>query len=291
MSGPWHTIKKVSFRKCFWWQIKVAWWSVFHDFRLDSPLPVTTTWVVTHTKALEILDRLQGIIRGPWRSFYKPTSSTFTSTLFGWDPTDPAGVVRSHCVGQTRVRTTTIEGESNVQRTSLSGFDRSCLTLELQNFKAYSLHVLLQSWLTFCFSMRVSHLGAVRKEISESLSLSRSTAYLRKLFASWHFCRSLHLVEERCLVKFGTSVLCTSETMSGYRVAVKARLHNLVCWKSVSISTFQLFRRMRYNKQQRLRPRFARERLTPLETSHDNLHSDQSALYWSATGTFRNTLP
>lgn len=126
------------------------------------------------------------------------------------------------------------------------------------------------------------------KEISESLSSSRSTTCLCKLFASRHFCRSLHLVEKRRLANAAQCVLCTSETIFGYRVVVKTRLHSLVCWKGTRISTFQFFRRMRYNKQQRLRPRFARERLTPLETSHDNLHSDHSARYWSVKGIFRN---
>ena len=163
-----------------------------------------------------------------------------------------------------------------------------------QSFKTSSIfvHFLLQCWLLsfaflWYFYVFLSS-GRRMKEISESLSLSRSTTCLCKLFASRHFCRSLHLVEKRRLANAAQCVLCTSETIFGYRVVVKTRLHSLVCWKGTSISTFQFFRRMRYNKQQRLRPRFARERLTPLETSHDNLHSDHSARYWSVKGIFRN---
>lgn len=114
--------------------IKVAWRNWFHDFRLDSL--TTTTWVLTHTKALEILDRLQESVCGPWKSnpFTSLPGPTFTSSFFRIGP-DNSSRNGLHYIGQTRVQTITIEGESNVQCTSLSGFDGPCLMPELQNFK------------------------------------------------------------------------------------------------------------------------------------------------------------
>ena len=144
--------------------IKVAWRNWFHDSRLDSL--TTTTWVLTHTKALEILDRLQGSVCGPWKSnhFTSLPGPTFTSSFFRIGP-DNSSRNGLHYIGQTRAQTITIvEGESNVQCTSLSGFDGPCLMPELQNFKAY-LFIFFSNvdYLVLLFydiSMCFSHLGA-----------------------------------------------------------------------------------------------------------------------------------